>query len=77
MEFSRQEYWSGFLQARILEWVAIPFTSGSSPPNAGSPALQADSQYSLYTLKYGVILPVSLAVLFLDGKKFCMLLRLS
>ena len=35
----------GVLQARILEWVAIPFSKGSS--NAGiearSPALQADS----------------------------------
>ena len=30
----------GLLQARILEWVAIPFSRGSFPPR--SPALQAD-----------------------------------
>ena len=29
----------GILQARILEWVAVPFTKGSSPPR--SPALQS------------------------------------
>ena len=34
----------GFLQARILEWVAISFSRGSSQP--GSPALQADSLLS-------------------------------
>ena len=34
----------GILQARILEWVAIPFSRGSSQPrNKASPALQADS----------------------------------
>ena len=35
----------GILQARILEWVAIPFSTGSSQPRAEprSPALQADS----------------------------------
>ena len=45
MGFSRQEYWSGvplpspmeytvhgILQARILEWVAFPFSRGSSQP---------------------------------------------
>ena len=31
----------GILQARILEWVAIPFSVGASQPS--SPALQADS----------------------------------
>ena len=31
----------GILQARILEWVAIPFSRGSSQPR--SPALKADS----------------------------------
>ena len=33
------------LQARILEWVAIPFSRGSSDPGIepGFPALQADS----------------------------------
>ena len=33
------------LQARILEWVAMPFSRGSSPPRdqTQSPALQADS----------------------------------
>ena len=34
----------GILQARILEWVAIPFSRGSSQPR--SPALQADSLLS-------------------------------
>ena len=35
----------GILQARILEWVAIPFSRASSQPEIepGSPALQADS----------------------------------
>ena len=36
----------GILQARILEWVAIPFSRGSSQPRdriPGSPALQADT----------------------------------
>ena len=31
----------GILQARILEWVAFPFSRGSFQPR--SPALQADS----------------------------------
>ena len=34
----------GILQARILEWVDIPFSRGSSPVmEPESPALQADS----------------------------------
>ena len=35
----------GIPQARILKWVPIPFSRGSSPPKIepGSPALQADS----------------------------------
>ena len=35
----------GILQARILEWVAIPFSRGSSQPRMepGSPAVQVDS----------------------------------
>ena len=35
-------------QARLLEWVAIPFPRGSSQPRdrTGSPALQADSLLS-------------------------------
>ena len=35
----------GIFQARILEWVAVPFSRGSSCPRnwTGSPALQADS----------------------------------
>ena len=37
--------WSvhGILQERILEWVAIPFSRGSSRPRDACPALQADS----------------------------------
>ena len=35
----------GILQARILEWVAIPFSRGSSQPRIEprSPSLQADA----------------------------------
>ena len=33
----------GILQARTLEWVALPFSRGSSWIKPGSPALQADS----------------------------------
>ena len=35
----------GLFQVRILEWVAISFSRGSSPPKIepGSPALQVDS----------------------------------
>ena len=34
----------GILQARILEWVAIPFSRGSSPPRDRTQvSLQADS----------------------------------
>ena len=35
----------GILQARILEWVAVPYSRGSSRPGIkpGSAALQADS----------------------------------
>ena len=41
----------GILQARILVWIAIPFSKGSSPPrdepaSPASPALQADSLLS-------------------------------
>ena len=34
----------GVSHARILEWVAIPYSRGSSQP--GSPELQADSIWS-------------------------------
>ena len=35
----------GILQARVLEWIAMPFSKGSSPPRIElrSPTLQADS----------------------------------
>ena len=36
----------GILQARILEWVAIPFSRGSSSPRDQTPTLQADSLLS-------------------------------
>ena len=37
----------GILQARTLEWVAIPFSWGSSPPRGRTPvSLQADSLLS-------------------------------
>ena len=34
----------GILQARILEWIAIPSSRGSSGIEPGSPPLQADSE---------------------------------
>ena len=39
---------NGILQARILEWVTIPFSRGSPNPGVelGSPTLQADSLLS-------------------------------
>ena len=47
----------GIFQARVLEWVAIPFSRGSSQPRMEprSPALQADSlpaQMVTYMLKH-------------------------
>ena len=38
----------GFFQARVLEWVAISFSRGSSQPRdrTGAPALQADALLS-------------------------------
>ena len=41
----------GILQARILEWVAIPFSREASPPR--SPALQVDSLLSQLPAKPG------------------------
>ena len=39
----------GIFQARILEWVAISFSRGSSQPRdrTGSPALRADAFFNL------------------------------
>ena len=46
----------GLLQARVLEWVAIPFSRGSSPTQGGiearSPALQADSLLLIVSRKH-------------------------
>ena len=44
----------GILQARILEWVAIPFPRGLPDPGIepGSPALQTDSLLSESTGKH-------------------------
>ena len=58
----------GILQERILEWVAIPFSSGSSPPRIepGSPALQADSLPS----EPPGILPKRQKNFFLEKKSF-------
>ena len=63
------------LQARILEWVAIPFSRGFPNPNIEprSPVLQADSlpseSHSLmvffYSLWYLVSSPVSFLTLFI------------
>ena len=48
----------GNFQARILEWVAYPFSRGSSQPRneTGFPALQADSVLSEPLGKLGTIL---------------------
>ena len=62
----------GILQARILEWVAIPFFRRSSQPRdwSGSPALQADSLSSeplgkpLYVFKYFYLVSCFLKYLF-------------
>ena len=60
----------GILQARILKWVAIPFSRGPSGPRdqTESPALQADSLPSeplekphIYLLIYFWLLGLSLA----------------
>ena len=47
----------GILQARVLEWVAIPFSRGSSRPT--SPTLQADSLPSELQGRSSNILPHS------------------
>ena len=51
----------GILQARILEWVTIPFSKGSSDPQIkpGSPTLQADSLSFLPPGKPHQILPTN------------------
>ena len=56
----------GILQARILEWVAVPFSRGSSNPGIKprSPTLQADSlparEAQEYWSKYPIAYPVDL-----------------
>ena len=49
MEFSRQEYWSGFKKKKKY-WSGLPFPSPGDLPNPGiepgSPALQADALFS-------------------------------
>ena len=42
---SLEDTFHGILQARVLEWVAFPFSRGSSQPRdqTRSPTLQADS----------------------------------
>ena len=59
----------GILQARILDWVAIPFSRGSSRPRDGtwSPSLQADS---LASEPPGESLAMSLAVMLLKTLAF-------
>ena len=55
----------GILQARILEWVAFPFSRGSSHPGIKprSPALQADFFYQLRNGRSPRILEGSLSLL--------------
>ena len=57
----------GILQARILEWVAISFSRGSSQPR--SPALQADSLPSEPPSKYSRLV-LSLLFLILEETLF-------
>ena len=45
MDCSPPDSWVyGILQARLLEWVAMPSSRGFSGIEPGSPALQADSE---------------------------------
>ena len=53
------------LQARILEWVAIPFSRVSSP---GSPTLQADSLPSEPPGKPQINLNSNLFLFIINGK---------
>ena len=67
----------GILQARILKWVAISSSRGSSPPqrlNPGSPALQADSLPSEPPGLPSLLLVTSpLGLLsYLSGLRYCM-----
>ena len=56
----------GILQARVLEWVAIPFSRGSSRPRDRIPALQADSLPSELCVSKGTSLSLPLAPFFLN-----------
>ena len=56
----------GILQARVLEWVAIPFSRGSSQPRDRIPALQADSLPSELCVSKGTSLSLPLAPFFLN-----------
>ena len=49
------------LQARILEWVVIPFSRGSSPPRdwTGSSSLQADSLSSFFVVLWAISKAIS------------------
>ena len=67
----------GVLQSRILEWVAVPFSRGSSQPGIEpwSPALEADSLVSEPTVKPNIISghlpnPVSFTFIFSAGSDF-------
>ena len=58
LETARLLFVHGILQARILEWVAIPFSRGSSRLGIerASPALQADSFIALSPSHQGICL---------------------
>ena len=45
----------GILQARILEWVAMPFSRGSSPPKNGT---QVSSVTGRFSLSFFLVLPL-------------------
>ena len=64
----------GILQARILEWVAMPSSSGSSQPRdqTRSPALQADSLLSELLGK-----PVDHSTSSISFVLFCIFLTIS
>ena len=67
MEFSRSETWSypqatrllsvhGILQARILEWVAVPFSRGSSQPRDGTQVTRTTGSFFTSWGTRGIIL---------------------
>ena len=63
----------GLLQARILEWVAIPFSRGSSQPRDGTwVSCIAAGFKSLKSLNYLIQLSIICTTILIKGLKTCM-----